>query len=69
MAVSGAVAPEGFSPLDQASDFLSDLNVVASVIEVPNDTLGEAPAHVAAAVGIIGLLNAYNVWATANRKN
>ncbi|GEQ85911.1 hypothetical protein ULMS_14190 [Patiriisocius marinistellae] len=69
MVVAGAVAPEGFLPPGQASDFFEDLNVLAAVVEVPNSLLGDAPAHVAGAVGINGLPNAYNVWVTTKRKN
>ncbi|MFC7358448.1 DUF4331 family protein [Jejudonia soesokkakensis] len=66
--VSGSVAPEGFLPPSQASDFFENLNVLAIVVEVPNALLGEAPPHVAAAVGIDGLPNSYNVWVSAKRR-
>lgn len=67
---AGEVAPmgEGFLPSGEASDFFADLNVLAVVVEVPNSLLGTAPAHVAGAVGINGLPNAYNVWVTTKRK-
>lgn len=66
--VSGAAAPEGFLPPGEASDFFVGLNVLAVVVEVPNSLLGTAPPHVAGAVGINGLPNAYNVWVTTKRK-
>ncbi len=69
MVTSGAVAPEGFLPPGQASDFFEDLNVLAVVVEVPNALLGDAPDHVGGAVGLTGLPPAYNVWVTTNRKN
>jgi len=62
------VAPEGFLPPGQAEDFFENLNVLALVVEVPNSLLGDAPAHVAGAVGIDGLPNAYNVWVTTHRR-
>ncbi len=65
---SGSVAPEGFLPPGQASDFFANLNVLAVVVEVPNSLLGTAPAHVAAAVGINGLPPSYNVWVSTKRK-
>lgn len=66
--VSGAAAPNGFLPAGEASDFFADLNVLAIAVEVPNSMLGEAPAHVAGAVGINGLPNAYNVWVSTKRR-
>ncbi|MAO07900.1 MAG: molecular chaperone DnaK [Alteromonas sp.] len=66
--VSGNAAPAGFLPEGQASDFFANLNVLAIVVEVPNSLLGDAPSHVAGAVGINGLPNAYNVWVTTKRK-
>ncbi|HPF12412.1 MAG TPA: DUF4331 family protein [Flavobacteriaceae bacterium] len=66
--VSGNAAPEGFLPPAQASDFFINLNVLAVSVEVPNSMLGDAPPHVAGAVGIDGLPNAYNVWVTTKRK-
>lgn len=71
MVVSGAVAPEGFLPPAEASDFFENLNVLALTVEVPNALLGEAPVHIAEAAGLVGpgvLPSTYNVWATANRK-
>lgn len=68
LVVSGQAAPEGFLPSGQASDFFVGLNVLAVVVEVPNSMLGTAPAHVAGAVGINGLPDAYNVWVTTKRK-
>jgi len=68
MVAAGEVAPEGFLPPGQASDFFENLNVLAIVVEVPNSLLGEAPAHVAGAVGIEGLPNSYNVWVTTHRR-
>ena len=68
MVVGGQVAPAGFLPSSQADDFFSDLNVLAIAVEVPNSMLGNAPAHVAGSVGIMGLPDAYNVWVTTNRK-
>jgi len=65
---SGSVAPEGFLPPSEASDFFENLNVLSVVAEVPNSLLGTAPAHVAAAVGITTLPPAYNVWASTKRK-
>ena len=50
---SGAVAPEGFLPPQDASDFFEDLNVLAIVVEVPNSMLGTAPTHVAVAQGYL----------------
>ncbi len=69
--ISGSVAPEGFLPPDEASDFFEDLNVLAVSIEVPNAMLGEAPTHVAVASGLFpegALPDAYNVWVTTKRK-
>ncbi len=66
--VSGAVAPVGFLPAGEASDFFVNLNVMAVVVEVPNSLLGDAPPHVAGTVGVNGLPNAYNVWVTTKRK-
>ncbi|NNM23169.1 MAG: DUF4331 family protein [Flavobacteriaceae bacterium] len=66
--VSGSVAPEGFLPPGQASDFFEALNVLSIVVEVPNSLLGSAPDHVGGAVGITGLPNAYNVWVSTKRK-
>lgn len=66
--ISGSVAPEGFLPPGQASDFFQELNVLSVVVEVPNALLGDAPAHVGAAVGINGLPPAYNVWVTTKSK-
>lgn len=68
MVASGAVAPEGFLPPGQASDFFINLNVLAVVVEIPNALLGTAPPHVAGAVGINGLPNAYNIWISTKRK-
>ena len=65
---SGAVAPVGFLPSGQASDFFDDKNVLALVVEVPNSMLGTAPAHVGGAVGVTGLPNAYNCWVTTMQK-
>lgn len=67
--ISGAAAPEGFFPPADASDFFESLNVLAIVVEVPNSMLGDAPPHVAGAVGINGLPDAYNVWVSTKRKN
>ncbi len=66
--VSGAAAPVGFLPPAEASDFFENFNVLAVVVEIPNALLGDAPPHVAGAVGINGLPNAYNVWITTKRK-
>lgn len=68
MVISGEVAPEGFLPPDQASDFFEDLNVLAVAVEVPNSMLGTAPPHIGGAVGLQNLPNAYNVWVTTSRK-
>lgn len=65
---TGAVAPEGFLPPGQATDFFENLNVLAISVEVPNSMLGTAPPHVGGLVGINGLPNAYNVWVSAKRK-
>jgi Domain of unknown function (DUF4331) len=65
---SGTAAPVGFLPAGEASDFFENLNVLAIVVEVPNSLLGDAPAHIAGAVGVNGLPNAYNVWVTTKRK-
>jgi len=69
--ISGEVAPEGFLPPDQASDFFEDLNVLAVAVEVPNSILGPAPTHIAVAAELFEpgtLPNAYNVWVTTKRK-
>lgn len=69
--IAGEVAPEGFLPPGEASDFFEDLNVLAVSVEVPNSMLGEAPTHVAVAAGLFpegALPNAYNVWVTTKRK-
>ncbi|MDX1462435.1 MAG: DUF4331 family protein [Marinirhabdus sp.] len=66
---SGAVAPEGFLPAGEATDFFENLNVLAITVEVPNSMLGTAPTHVATAAGLVdGLPNAYNVWVSTKRK-
>jgi hypothetical protein len=65
---SGTVAPEGFFPPGEASDFFENLNVLAIIIEVPNFMLGEAPDHIGGAFGINGLPRAHNVWVSAKRK-
>jgi hypothetical protein len=73
MVVSGTVAPEGFLPPAEASDFFDNLNVLAITVEVPNALLGTAPTHLAVAAlpdlfpqG--SLPDSYNVWVTASRK-
>lgn len=71
MVAGGEVAPKGFLPEGQASDFFENLNVLALVVEVPNSLLGDAPTHVANGVGAIPegtLPNSYNVWVTTHRK-
>ncbi len=68
LVAAGEVAPEGFLPPGEASDFFEDLNVLAVSVEVPNAMLGEAPPHVGGVLGIEGLPNAYNVWVTTKRK-
>jgi len=66
---SGSVAPEGFLPPGQATDFFENLNVLTISVEVPNSMLGTAPTHVATAAGLVdGLPDAYNVWVSAKRK-
>ncbi len=66
--IKGEVAPEGFLPPGEASDFFENLNVLAVSVEVPNSMLGTPPAHVGGAVGIEGLPPAYNVWVSAKRR-
>lgn len=66
--ISGEVAPEGFLPPSEASDFFENLNVLAVVVELPNSMLGPVPDHVGGLVGIDGLPPAYNVWVSAKRK-
>ena len=71
MVASGAVAPEGFLPPGEASDFFENLNVLAVSVDVPNALLGTAPTHVAVTAGLfpVGALpDSYNVWVTTNRK-
>lgn len=71
MVAAGEVAPEGFLPPGQASDFFENLNVLAVVVEVPNALLGTAPTHVAVAAGLFpdgALPDAYNVWVATKRK-
>ncbi len=68
MVATGAVVPDGFLPPAEASDFFINFNTLSIVVEVPNSLLGDAPAHVAAAVGINGLPDAYNVWVTTKRR-
>ncbi|OAB78874.1 DUF4331 family protein [Cochleicola gelatinilyticus] len=71
MVAGGEVAPEGFLPPEQASDFFEDLNVLAVVAEVPNTLLGTAPTHVAVAAGLFeegALPDSYNVWVSTKRK-
>lgn len=68
---NGTVAPEGFLPPGQASDFFDNLNVLAVAIEIPNGMLGTAPTHVAVDAGLFppgALPNSYNVWVSAKRK-
>ena len=68
---SGTVAPEGFLPPQDASDFFEDLNVLAIVVEVPNSMLGTAPTHVGVAQGYLPVgsaPDAYNIWVTTSRK-
>jgi len=66
--VSGEVLPEGFLPEGEASDFYADKNVLTIAVEVPNVSLGTAPAHIGNSSGLNGLPNAYNVWVTTKRK-
>lgn len=66
--ITGAVAPDGFLPPGEASDFFENLNTLAIVIEIPNSMLGTPPAHVGGELGISGLPPAYNVWVSAKRK-
>jgi len=66
---SGAAAPDGFFPTDEANDFFEGLNTLAIVIEVPNSMLGNAPTHILESEGDInGLPPAYNVWVSTKRK-
>ena len=66
---SGAAAPKGFFPPEEANDFFESLNTLAIVIEVPNAMLGNAPTHVLEIEGNInGLPPAYNVWVSTKRK-
>lgn len=66
---SGEVAPEGFYPPEESSDFFEELNTLAIVIEIPNSMLGNAPTHVLESQGNInGLPPAYNVWVSTKRK-
>jgi hypothetical protein len=68
---SGAVAPEGFLPPQEANDFFEDLNVLAIVVEVPNSMLGTAPTHIGVAQGYLPVgsaPDAYNIWVTTGRK-
>lgn len=66
---SGEVAPEGFYPPEESTDFFEELNTLAIVIEVPNSMLGNAPTHVLESQGNInGLPPAYNVWVSTKRK-
>ena len=66
---SGAAAPDGFFPPEEANDFFEGLNTLSIVIEIPNSLLGNAPTHILESVGNInGLPNAYNVWVSAKRK-
>ncbi|GEQ85913.1 hypothetical protein ULMS_14210 [Patiriisocius marinistellae] len=72
LVASGSVAPEGFLPSGEASDFFEDLNVLSVAVEVPNSMLGTAPTHVAVAAEILppgGAPNAYNVWVSTKRKS
>ena len=66
---SGKVAPEGFLPQGEASDFFENLNVLAISVEVPNVLLGNPPPHIGGEVGLDELPNAYNVWVSAKRNN
>jgi hypothetical protein len=71
LVVSGEVAPEGFLPPEEASDFFENLNVLAVVVEVPNSMLGNAPTHIGVDTGLfpVGTLpDAYNIWVTTSRK-
>jgi hypothetical protein len=71
LVADGAVAPEGFLPLEEANDFFEDLNVLAIVVEVPNSMLGTAPTHVGVDQGFFAvgsLPDAYNIWITTSRK-
>ncbi|MGJ8667239.1 MAG: DUF4331 family protein [Patiriisocius sp.] len=71
LVVSGQVAPEGFLPPGEASDFFQDLNVLSVAVEVPNSMLGTAPVHVAVAAELLppgSLPNAYNVWVSTKRR-
>lgn len=71
LVISGAVAPEGFLPPEEASDFFENLNVLAVSVEIPNAMLGEAPTHVGVAEGLFedgALPDAYNIWVTTKRR-
>lgn len=71
MVASGAVAPEGFLPPGEATDFFENLNVLALVVEVPNSLLGTAPEHIAVTAGLFppgALPNSYNMWVATKRK-
>ena len=66
---SGEVAPEGFYPPEESTDFFLELNTLAIVVEVPNTMLGNAPTHILESQGNInGLPTAYNVWVSTKRK-
>ncbi len=66
---SGAAAPDGFFPPEEANDFFENINTLAIVIEIPNSMLGNAPTHILESEGDInGLPPAYNVWVSTKRK-
>lgn len=65
---NGTLAPEGFSSAAEAQDYFAQSNVLAVVVEVPNDLLGTAPAHAGTSYGLENLPNAYNIWVSTKRK-
>lgn len=68
LVASGAAAPEGFLPEEEANDFFEGLNTLAVVVEVPNNMLGSAPEHIGNSAGLENLPNAWNVWVSTKRR-
>lgn len=60
--VIGGEAPEGFLPVDEATDTFDGFNTMSLVVEIPNEMLGETTGMNALGVPV------YKTWATTNRK-
>ena len=66
---NGTLAPEGFSSAAEAQDYFAQSNVLAVVVEVPNDLLGTAPAHAGTSYGLENLPKNQPVLILGNHRN